>query len=740
MAARVAEVTIEARLPEAQASDPTAPKDRVRPKQGEPPDPAVTSRRYQIILLHTLVTVVLGYELLFSTQALVSFRIKQFIVFELILTSVALALIPIRLWAANWLAGALAVADTIATTLVIYLSGHASSDLFLTYFLIVLMAAFAPTLPQMIGISATLCLAYATSLYMDIGEIGSLGTGHLLQIPVLLIMAVYYGVTTEAARKLSREKMSLLEHLSERKRMEEALRESEERFEAFMDNSPAVAFMKDEEGRFAYANKPFERRFNLNKPDWSGKTDLELWPATIAEQMRANDRAVLSAGTSKELEETMPTPDNRLHSWMVFKFPLRDTSGRRYLGCIALDITERKQLEAQFRQAQKMEAVGRLAGGIAHDFNNLLTIIVGYTQRLMGRYDSTDPAHDELQEISKAGYRAAALTQQLLAFSRRQMIQPKVLDLNTVVSDTSNMLQRMIGEDIRLATVLAPDLGSIKVDPGQMEQVIMNLAVNARDAMPQGGKLTIETENVDLERPMPNGPVTVAPGRYVVLSVRDTGQGMDADIQARIFEPFFTTKEPGKGTGLGLSTVYGIAKQSGGYIFVSSQQGRGTTFRLYLPRVEEAAEVFVPADPASTSTRGSGTLLLAEDEVGVRALVRRILEGNGYTILEASNGAQALELYERYQGSVGLLITDVVMPGGMSGRQLADRLLAKRPTLKVLFVSGYTDEAISRHGVLEKGVEFLKKPFSPEALARKVREILDAPTEDSPRHAVSTSS
>ncbi len=736
----MAEVTIEAGLPEAQASELTAQKDQVRPEQGEHPDPAVTSRRYQIILLHTLVTVVLGYELLFSTHALVSFRIKQFIVFELILTSVALALIPIRLWAANWLAGSLAVADTVVTTLVIYLSGHASSDLYLTYFLIVLMAAFAPTLHQMIGLSATLCIAYATSLYMDFGEIGSLATGHLLQIPVLLIMAVYYGVTTEAARKLGREKMSLLEHLSERKRMEEALRESEERFAAFMDNSPAVAFMKDEAGRFAYANKPFERRFNLNKPDWAGKTDLDLWPAPIAEQMRTNDQAVLAAGTAKELEETMPTPDNRLHSWMVFKFPLRDSSGRQYLGCIALDITERKQLEAQFRQAQKMEAVGRLAGGIAHDFNNLLTIIVGYTQRLLSRCSSKDTVYDELQEISKAGYRAASLTQQLLAFSRRQMLQPKILDLNAVVSDTSKMLQRMIGEDIRLATELAPDLGSIKVDPGQMEQVIMNLAVNARDAMPQGGKLTIETENVDLERPMPNGPVTVAPGRYVVLSVRDTGQGMDADIQARIFEPFFTTKEPGKGTGLGLSTVYGIAKQSGGYIFVSSQPGRGTTFRLYLPRAQEAAELFEPGDPSGASTQGSGTLLLAEDEVGVRALVRRILEGNGYTILEASNGAEALELYERCNGSIDLLITDVVMPGGMSGRQLADRLLAKRSTLKVLYVSGYTDEAIGRHGVLEKGVEFLKKPFTPEGLARKVRDVLEAPRQDSQRHAVSTSS
>ena len=736
----MSEVTIEAGLPEVRASESAAPKDRVRPEPGKDPDPAVTSKRYQIILLHTLVTVVLGYELLFSTSALVSYRIKGFIVFELILTGLALALIPVRFWTANWLAGSLAVIDTLVTTLVIYLSGHASSDLYLTYFLIVLMAAFAPTLQQMLGLSLTLCMAYAASLFMDFEEIGLSATGHLLQIPVLLIMAVFYGVTTETARKLSREKMNLLEHLSERKRMEEALRESEERFATFMDNSPAVAFMKDEEGRFVYANKPFERRFNLNEPDWAGKTDLDLWPAPIAEQMRANDQAVLSAGSTMELEETMPTPDNRLHSWMVFKFPLRDPSGRRFLGCIALDITERKQLEAQFRQSQKMEAVGRLAGGIAHDFNNLLTIIVGYTQRLLSRYSAKDTVHDELQEISKAGYRAASLTQQLLAFSRRQMLQPKILDLNAIVSDTSKMLQRMIGEDIRLATRLTPDLGSIKVDPGQIEQVIMNLAVNARDAMPQGGKLAIETENVDLEQPLVIGPVTVAPGRYVELTVSDTGHGMDANVQARIFEPFFTTKEPGKGTGLGLSTVYGIVKQSNGYIFVSSQPGRGTTFRTYLPRAEEPAELFDAGDSSAGSTQGSGTLLLAEDEVGVRALVRRILEGNGYTILEASNGAEALDLYELRNGCIDLLITDVVMPGGMSGRQLADRLLAKRPTLKVLYVSGYTDEAIGRHGVLEKGVQFLKKPFTPDALARKVREVLDAPRQDTRHHAVSTSS
>ena len=390
------------------------------------------------------------------------------------------------------------------------------------------------------------------------------------------------------------------------------------------------------------------------------------------------------------------------------------------------DVTDQRHLEEQFRQAQKMEAVGQLAGGIAHDFNNLLTAILGNTQLLLRDLPPGDSKRSDVEEIRKASERAASLTRQLLAYSRRQMLQPEVLDLNVVVAEMDKLLRRLIGEHIALATVLSPDLGRVRADPNQIEQVLVNLAVNARDAMADsgGGKLTIETANVDLDDEFTQAHLGSKPGAYAMLAVTDTGTGMDATVRAHLFEPFFTTKEVGKGTGLGLATVYGIVKQSDGYISVYSEPGRGSSFKIYLPRLASLPRTSPPA-VKSGAGRGTETVLVVEDEPAVLALSRRALEAQGYVVLAASDATTALRLVERHGGPIHLLLTDVVMPG-MSGRDLADQLAARRPGTRVLYMSGYPGDAVVQHGELPVGSAFLQKPFSPDSLARKVRDVLDA--------------
>jgi PAS domain S-box-containing protein len=395
---------------------------------------------------------------------------------------------------------------------------------------------------------------------------------------------------------------------------------------------------------------------------------------------------------------------------------------------IARDITERKQLEEQFHQAQKMEAVGRLAGGVAHDFNNLLTAILGCADLALDTLKVGAPERDDVEEIRKAALRAADLTRQLLAFSRQQVIAPTVLDPNDVVVNMDKLLRRLLGEDVELRAALAQDLGAVKADASQLEQVVLNLAVNARDAMPNGGQLTIETQNVELDEAYVRGHVSAQPGGYIMIAVSDTGIGMDAATQARIFEPFFTTKEQGKGTGLGLATVYGIVKQSGGWIWVYSEPGHGTSFKVYLPRVAEAAAPLAPSLTPPVSVCGSQTVLLVEDEELVRHLVEKVLKANGYTVLVAATGPDAERVAGQHEGPIHLLMTDVVLPG-LNGRQVAERLTAARPGIRVLYLSGYTDDAIVRHGVLEPGVAFLQKPFTPGVLGRKVREVLDSPAQ-----------
>jgi len=378
-------------------------------------------------------------------------------------------------------------------------------------------------------------------------------------------------------------------------------------------------------------------------------------------------------------------------------------------------------------QSQKMEAVGRLAGGIAHDFNNLLTVITSYSDLLLQDLGADDPKREDVEQVRKAAEGAAALTRQLLAFSRQQVLAPRVVSLSVVVQGVEKMLRRVIGEDVDLVTALDPVVGSVKADVGQLEQVLMNLAVNARDAMPAGGKLTIETANVEHDPDYAREREATPVRRFVMLAVSDTGIGMDEATKARIFEPFFTTKEAGKGTGLGLATVYGIVQQSGGFIWVYSEPGHGTTFKIYLPQVEAPLEGRAVGAAPGDLPRGTETILLVEDAAAVRAVTRQVLERQGYTVLEAAHGAAALQTAAGHPGPIHLLLTDVVMPV-LSGRQLADQLARLRPDAKVLYASGYTDDAVVRHGVLEAGISYLQKPFTADSLARKVREVLDRPT------------
>jgi PAS domain S-box-containing protein len=406
--------------------------------------------------------------------------------------------------------------------------------------------------------------------------------------------------------------------------------------------------------------------------------------------------------------------------------PILDGSGAiTHFVAIKRDITERLQLESQFRQAQKMESVGQLASGIAHDFNNLLTVINGTSELVLAQLGGHDPMHADLQDIHSAGERAAALTRQLLAFSRQQILEPRVLNLNAVVAGLESLLRRLLGENIDLAVVPTPGLGSVKADPGQIEQVIANLAVNARDAMPQGGRLTIQTQNLEVdENYARQHGASTSPGPYVLLIVTDSGVGMDEATRARVFEPFFTTKGPGKGTGLGLATVYGIVKQSRGFIWIYSEVGQGTSFKILLPQVTEAGGTDRP-EPTVASRSGTETILLVEDNAGLRKLATRLLEPAGYTVLGAATGEEALLLLERHEAPVRLLLTDVVMPG-MSGRHLAEQVAHARPGMKVLYMSGYTGDTVVRHGVLDAKAPFLNKPFTAAALLRKVRDVLDS--------------
>jgi two-component system, cell cycle sensor histidine kinase and response regulator CckA len=508
----------------------------------------------------------------------------------------------------------------------------------------------------------------------------------------------------------------------ERRAAEDALRQSESTFRLLFSHNPLPTWVFDSETlKFVQVNDAAVRQYGYSPEEFARMTVFDIRPAEEHELLRTLQQEW------DKLDQYQGVWKHRRKDGKIFEVEIishrLDYGGRPVRLVVAQDISERQILEEQLRQAQKMEAVGRLAGGVAHDFNNLLMVIKGHTELLLNVIPVPAPAAKKIEQIDRAADRAAALTRQLLAFSRMQVLQPRVMNVNGVVEEMGKLLPRLIGEHIELILRTSADLGVVRADASQMEQIIMNLAVNARDAMPNGGKLLIETSNADLDHVYSSVHPLVQPGRYVLLAVSDTGTGMDAETQARIFEPFFTTKVQGKGTGLGLATVYGVVKQSGGYVWVYSEVGKGTSFKIYLPRVDQAEDEAPPV-VSSEAPRGAGTILLAEDEQEVREVAREFLESGGYTVLEARDGADALRLAEQHTGVIDLLVSDMVMPG-MTGQELATRIQEKRKGLRVIFMSGYSEYAAVEAAHSDTGLRLLSKPFSRVVILCAVRDMLN---------------
>ena len=516
---------------------------------------------------------------------------------------------------------------------------------------------------------------------------------------------------------------------AERRRAESALLEKEAQYRQIVESVRAVVWRADARTfQFTFVSPEAEKILGYPMRMWL--EEPSFWSDHIHPDDRAWATALYRRNTEEkrdhQFEYRLVAADGHAVWFQDLVRVIVEGDEVRELVGIMIDVTERRHLEDQLRQSQKLEAVGQLAGGVAHDFNNLLGVITGYSDLALREIDPEHRAHRRVEQIRKAAERAAALTRQLLAFSRKQVLQPRVLALNAVVADVEKMLRRLIGEHIQLVTVLSEDLGTVKADPGQIEQVLVNLAVNARDAMPGGGKLVIETANTDLDEGYVRAHADARPGPHVVLSVSDTGHGMDARTLSRVFEPFFTTKGPDKGTGLGLSTVYGVVKQSGGHVTAYSEPGHGTTFKVYLPRVDEPLEPRPGQAAVGETPRGTETILLAEDEESLRLMFRELLKGAGYLVLEGASPEAALAASESHAGPIHLFMTDVVMPR-IGGQELARRVLVTRPQVRVLYISGYSFEGIGHHGLIDAGANYLEKPFTAEALLRTVRKILDPP-------------
>jgi PAS domain S-box-containing protein len=528
-------------------------------------------------------------------------------------------------------------------------------------------------------------------------------------------------LVAEHAARLETVREQYEQEINERKRAEETLR----KLSRAVEQSPNIVVITDTAGKIEYVNPKFTTVTGYPASRVIGKNPRILKSGQTPPEEYQELWRTITAGGEWQGEFYNRRQNGEFYWSSAVISPIKNEADRiTHFLAVEEEITGRKELEERLRLSQKMEAVGRLAGGIAHDFNNLLLVITGHCALLMESLLPGDPIRRDIDEIRKAGERAVSLTRQLLAFSRRQILQPKIINLNNVVTDLEKMLRRLISRDIELLTTLEPALGRVKADPGQIEQVIMNLVINARDAMPDGGTLTIETANVEVDENYARRHVDVKAGSYVMLAVNDTGTGMDAETQTRIFEPFFTTKEPGRGTGLGLATVYGIVQQSNGHIVIESKVEHGTSFRVCLPQVRPAEGPDKVAEPLPEPRWGLETVLIVEDEEGVKRVARRFLENRGYTVMEAASGEEALRLCQEYTKSIHLLLTDVVMPG-MNGRQLAERLTGLYPEMKVIYMSGYSDETVGRHGVFGPDMILLQKPFTPVALVSKVREALD---------------
>jgi PAS domain S-box-containing protein len=630
------------------------------------------------------------------------------------------------------LAGAVFISGAwILATVLDLLSGGLSSSALLLYIALTITAGWllgrrAGVLCGGLYLGITLAAAVAETIGFHLPRYF---TPPPLGAWLLILLAVVIGTlpSIQVLRTLKEALATARDQVDKLERAEQELRESEERFRAIVDMAPDGVFFADAGGRFIEVNEAACRQLGYAREQLLQRTVFDIVPRRYAESAAAHLRSLPDGPCQYESCHLRFDGTEIPVEIGIAKITFR---GQPVTVAIARDITARRQaevertrMEEQFRQAQKMECVGRLAGGIAHDFNNQLTVINGYGELMLGELLASDPMREFVLEIRKAGNRAAGLTQQLLAFSRKQITEPKPLNLNLIVTDAERMLQRLVGEDIRLEAKLDPALGTVLADAGQMHQVLMNLAVNARDAMPAGGSLVIETANVDLDEGEVTERLQAEPGGYVLLSVSDCGVGMDEETLSQIFEPFFTTKGMGEGTGLGLSTVYGIVRQSEGWISVDSKPDDGTTFRIYLPRTDGSVQTHEASNGRRGEQGGRETILVVEDQEEVGRLAARMLKSYGYEVLVAASGADAIRLAGQHPGSLHLMMTDVVMPG-MSGRELADRQRALRPEMKVLYTSGYTDDDIARRGLLEPGTLHISKPYSPHALAEKVRAVL----------------
>jgi two-component system cell cycle sensor histidine kinase/response regulator CckA len=661
-----------------------------------------------------------------------------------LVSNILILILPESWFASPSIAYGLFLLDIAGLSVVLYAVTDISSESLLLFYLTVFLATIGQNIRQSIAIAFATSAVYVAFQVSNQANllIDSIG---LIHMPLFLVTAVLCGYLAQEVRRHKREVRSLKEiqeslerdvgtfsaALDQSEDLRIAAQELAQRFRNLVQDLNAVVWeMEVPSFRVSFVSNRAEHVLGYPAQNWLREADF--WQNHIHPEDRQHivelSRKSIGEGKDYSLEYRALAADGRVVWLQDIVRLVRDGSGRvRQLRGVMVDITARRQLEEEFRQAQKMEAVGRLAGGVAHDFNNLLTIISGYVELILEKLEAVSPLRPNVEEVKKASDRAAGLTRRLLAFSRRQTIMPQVVNLGEVAAGTEKMLRRLIGEDIEFVLQSDPVLGSVRADPAQIEQILVNLAVNARDAMPQGGKMVIETSNVQLDEAFASSHAAVTPGPYVMLAVSDSGTGMEGRVLTHIFEPFFTTKERGKGTGLGLATVYGIVKQSDGNIWVYSQPGVGTTFKIYFPRVDLVPETRPQAEAHVPRVGGSETILLVEDEDAVRSLVRGLLEKEGYQVLEASRPSEALALTQQHEGRIHLILSDVVMPQ-MNGPQLAEKLVSMRPDTRVLYMSGYTDNAIIHYDILDQGTPFLQKPFTHDALAHKVREVLDSPT------------